>query len=100
MIDSHCHLQFEQFDKDREEIISEIEEQLDLAAIAGTNIEDNKEARKIAETSDTLIYCEGSHPLFDHSSLKEIKEQIREDNPAAVGEIGLDYNYITDEKGL
>lgn len=97
MIDAHCHLQFEQFDKDREEIISDIEEKLDLSVIAGTNIEDNEEAREIAETSDTLIYCEGAHPLFDHEDIEKVKEQIQEDDPAAVGEIGLDYNYITDD---
>ncbi len=97
MIDAHCHLQFEKFDKDREKIISEIEEKLDLAIVAGTDIEDNEEARKIAGTSDSLIYCEGAHPLFDHGDIEEVKNQVRKDNPAAVGEIGLDYNYITDD---
>lgn len=98
MIDAHCHLQFEQFDEDRNELILEIEENLDLAAIAGTNLEDNREAKNISETSEKLIYCNGAHPLFDHPSLEEIKEQIKENEPAAVGEIGLDHNYITDDK--
>lgn len=98
MIDAHCHLQFEQFDKDREEIVSEIEEKLDLTVIAGTEFEDNEEARDIAETSDTLIYCEGAHPLFDHEDIEKVREQIQVDAPGAVGEIGLDYNYITDDK--
>lgn len=98
MIDSHCHLQFEQFDKDREDLISKIEENLDLVIIAGTGLEDNKEAKDISKSSEKLIYCNGAHPLFDHSDLEKIKEQIKENQPAAVGEVGLDYNYITDNK--
>lgn len=97
MIDSHCHLQFEQFDNDRESIISQVETKLELTVIAGTNFEDNEEAKNISETSEKLIYCNGAHPLFDHQDLEEIKHQIRKNYPAAVGEIGLDYNYITDD---
>ncbi|MFO7794407.1 MAG: TatD family hydrolase [Candidatus Nanohaloarchaea archaeon] len=95
MIDGHCHLQFEQFDEDREQLISKIEEKLDLAIIAGTDLKDNREAKNISESSEELIYCQGAHPLFDHPDLEEIKEQINENEPAAIGEIGLDHNYIT-----
>ena len=96
MIDSHCHLQFEQFDEDREELISEIEENLDSAIIAGTGLKDNEAAMTISDSSNKLIYCQGAHPLFDHPNLEKIKDQICDNAPAAVGEIGLDYNYITD----
>jgi len=98
MIDSHCHIQFEQFDKDREDVISQIEENLDLAIVAGTGLRDNEDARDVSDSSEKLIYCQGAHPLFDHSNLGQIKDQVRENTPAAVGEIGLDHNYITEDE--
>lgn len=97
MIDAHCHLQFEQFDKDREEVIESIYRNLDLAILAGISYDDNQEAKSVSEDSENLIYCMGAHPLYEHGQLEDIKEQIKENDVAAVGEIGLDYNYITDE---
>lgn len=97
MIDSHCHLQFEQFDRDRAKVIEEVEEKLELAIIAGTSLEDNEKAKRISDSSEKLIYCMGAHPLYNHTSLDKIKDQIQENQVAAVGEIGLDYNYITDK---
>ena len=97
MIDSHCHLQFEQFDKDRKEIIEEIKTKLDLAVIAGIGLDDNEKVKEVAGSSEKLIYCMGAHPVYDHESLEKVKKQIQDNEVAAVGEIGLDYNYITDE---
>jgi TatD DNase family protein len=97
MIDAHCHLQFEQFDKDREDVIGEVKEKLDLTVIAGIGLEDNEKAKEVADSCEKIIYCMGAHPVYDHENLKQIKYQIRDNEVAAVGEIGLDYNYITDE---
>lgn len=97
MIDAHCHLQFEQFDHDRENIIHKIDEKLDLAVIAGISHEDNKKAVEAARKSDKIICCLGAHPLYEHDNLNAIKNQIKARDVAAVGEIGLDYNYITDK---
>ncbi len=97
MIDAHCHLQFEQFDRDRKDVIGEVVEKLDLTVIAGIGLEDNEKAKELAESSEEIIYCMGAHPVYDHENLDQIKDQIRDNEVAAVGEIGLDYNYITDE---
>jgi len=95
-VDSHCHLQFEEFDSDRKKIIEEVEENLEFAVLAGINPKDNLEAKEISETSDSLKYCMGLHPLHHESEIQKVEEQIEEEEPIAVGEIGLDYNYITD----
>lgn len=95
-VDSHCHLQFEQFDKDREKVVEEVEETLEFAVIAGTDSEDNKEVMNLAEKSESLEYCLGLHPLyFEDSSVEKVEDQIKSNSPVAIGEIGLDYNYIT-----
>lgn len=97
MIDAHCHLQFEQFDSDREDIITEVEEKLDLTVIAGIGLEDNEKAKEVADSCEKVIYCMGAHPVYDHENLNQIRDQIKDNEVAAIGEIGLDYNYITDE---
>ncbi len=97
-VDSHCHLQFEQFDEDRKEVIEEVEEKLEFAVLAGCNLEDNKKTLETASKSDSLKYCLGLHPLYsENSDIEKVRAQIRENSPVAVGEIGLDYNYITDK---
>lgn len=96
--DSHCHIHFEQFDKDRSEVIEVIEEKLDFAVLAGVDLEDNLKAKETAEKSNSLKYCTGLHPLyFEESNVKDVRDQIESFSPSAVGEIGLDYNYITDK---
>jgi len=94
--DSHCHLEFEQFDHDRQKIIRQIEENLEFAVLAGCNKKDNKKAVEVANQSESLKYCLGLHPLYSkNEKTQEIQNQIENNDPVAVGEIGLDYNYIT-----
>ena len=95
-IDSHCHLEFEEFDSDREEVISEVEKRLTRAVLAGCGFKDNEKAIETAEKSKTLRYCLGLHPLYhQENKVEDIREQISRNDPVAIGEIGLDYNYIT-----
>jgi TatD DNase family protein len=97
MIDAHCHLQFEQFDKDRDELINKIQARMDRIILNGVNFKDNRNAREIAEKHDKISLCMGAHPLYEHE-IERVEKQIRDNNIAAVGEIGLDYNYITDSE--
>lgn len=97
-VDSHCHLHFEQFDKDRKAIINQVEKKLEFSVLAGCSFEDNSKAKKVAERSESLKYCMGLHPLYhEDSNIEAIREQINKFSPSAVGEIGLDYNYITEK---
>lgn len=97
-VDSHCHLQFEQFDEDREKVVDEVEKKLDFGVLAGINPKDNQKTVKLSKTSESLKYCLGLHPLHYKKSVKTARNQIKKNNPVAVGEIGLDYNYITDKE--
>lgn len=98
LADSHCHIHFEQFDEDRSKVIEDIEDKLDFAVLAGVDLEDNLKAKETAEKSESLKYCTGLHPLyFEESKVKDVEDQIERFSPSAVGEIGLDYNYITDK---
>lgn len=97
-VDSHCHLQFEQFEDDREDVIKDIQKNLDFVVLAGCSPEDNQKVLEIASSFSQIKYCLGVHPLYcENVKIEEVEKQIGSNEPCAVGEIGLDYNYITDK---
>jgi len=100
-VDAHCHLTFEQFDKDRDKLIEKTKKKLEFVAVPGVNLESNKEVINLYNNhSKFLIPNLGLHPTYRDSfdQVKEIKKQIKNENPPAIGEIGLDHHHITDEK--
>ena len=97
-VDAHCHIDFEQYDEDRDEILEECGEKLEFLVNAGSNLENNREILKLSEKYPDLIVPNlGLHPTYTESfdELDEIKEQIREEEPRAVGEIGLDHHHVS-----
>ena len=96
MIDSHAHIHFPQFDKDREEIIKECEEKLTAVITVGCDIEDSKKAIKVAESSKNIYASVGIHPHeaknYSEKDYETIVKLI-ESSPkvVAVGEAGLDF---------
>lgn len=100
-VDCHCHLDFDRFDDDREKVIKKISDKLEFAVTAGSNPETNENVLKLEENNPKTVYCNlGLHPVYTESfdEIKKVKEQIRENNPIAVGEIGLDHHHIGDEE--
>ena len=100
-VDAHCHLDFEQYDGDRDEVIERCKEQLEFVVNNGSNIENNQATLKLAEEhADLILPALGLHPTYtDHfDELEEVKEMIREEDPVAVGEIGLDYHHVKEEE--
>lgn len=107
--DSHMHIDDEAFDKDRSEIIKKIysagvEKAIDL----GCNIDSSKKVLSIVENIDFLYAAIGLHPEELPQSeeemwktLNEIKEMATKNSKVvAIGEIGLDYHWRQDNKGL
>jgi TatD DNase family protein len=100
-VDAHCHVDFEQFDEDREKVIERAKEQLEFIVNAGSNLEHNDEALKLQEKyPDFVVANLGLHPVYtdSYSELEEIKQQIREEDPEAIGEIGLDHHHVEDRE--
>lgn len=99
-VDTHCHLDFDRFDEDREEVIQRAEEKLEFVVAAGCNYDKNENVLELQEKyPETVVANLGLHPTFDSDfdQLEQIKDQIKENNPAAIGEIGLDHHHVTDE---
>lgn len=99
-VDAHCHIDFDQYEDNREEVIERSQGKLEFIVNAGSCIENNKEGLKLqSKYPDFIIANLGLHPTYTDKfdQLDEIKEQIRDNNPAAVGEIGLDHHHVSDE---
>ncbi len=96
-VDCHCHLDFEKFDSDREEVIERCRNELKFAVTAGTDLESNREALKLEDKNSDIIKSNlGLHPTYEDSfdDVEKVKEQIRANKPIAIGEIGLDHYHI------
>ena len=49
MIDTHCHIDFEDFDDDREEVIKRAQDKLDLIIASGFNKQSNQNVLDISK---------------------------------------------------
>lgn len=98
LVDSHCHLDFPDFDGDRDDLIVR-------ARAAGvtkmvticTRASAEPTVRGIAEGYDGVYYAVGAHPLnVGEAPLLTVEELVgfaRHPKMVGIGETGLDYHY-------
>lgn len=107
--DSHAHLDDEKFNNDRDEIIKQIHNsEIDKFVSAGYSVESSKVAVKLGKKYDFIYPTCGISPNDIPQTeeelwkqLEEIEELIKSENKiVAVGEIGLDYYWNTENKEL
>ena len=63
LIDTHCHLQFQGYNKDREEVIKRCEEKGVVLNIVGTQKNTSKLAVELAEKHNNFYATIGTHPV-------------------------------------
>ena len=96
MIDTHAHLQWPDFNKDREQVI-ERAFAAGLAAIVniGYDLNASREAVQIANNHKNVYAVIGIHPhnakTIRTDVLASLRELARAPKVVAIGEIGLDY---------
>jgi len=96
LIDSHCHLDFEQFDIDREQILSHCQK-LGVQDIIIPGVEARlwDKLIDVCHDVDALHPALGLHPLFMASykpeHILQLKKTIANNTLIAIGEIGLDF---------
>ncbi|MFB6265667.1 MAG: TatD family hydrolase, partial [Candidatus Nanohaloarchaea archaeon] len=99
LVDTHCHLDFEQYDGDREKVLSRCGEEMGAVVNSGTNVERNQASLDLAEQHGFMQATLGVHPTYikEELDLDRIEEQIRENQEriAGIGEIGLDYHHVS-----
>ena len=96
LIDSHAHLDFPQFDDDREAVIERAREAGLVAVLnVGTDLASSRAAVALAEIYDFIYAAVGIHPhdaeTATAAALDELRTLARHPKVVAVGEIGLDY---------
>lgn len=96
LVDTHCHLHFDAFDPDREDVIKRAHEfGVRYLVNVGTDPVTNEASRLLASKHQGMTHTAGLHPHISHeideASLKGLREYVRKEKPSAVGEIGLDY---------
>ncbi len=105
LIDTHCHLDMEVFDGDREEVVKRANEaNIKYIVNVGSDREGNIKGLKLSSEYPHVYSAVGIHPhdakTLDGSLLKEVKRWIQQPKVIAVGEIGLDYHYVNSPKGV
>lgn len=101
MIDSHCHIDSEAFDTDRDEVVARAKA-AGVAAMLniGTGDPQSDDFRKavaVAERYENVFASVGVHPhdakLYDDESEAHLIDLTKSEKIIAWGEIGLDYYY-------
>ena len=96
LIDSHAHLDFSQFDADREATIFRAQRAgIEAIINVGTNLASSQASVALAGKHDFVYATVGFHPHdaknVDRSALEELRSLADHPKVVAIGEIGLDY---------
>jgi len=94
LIDTHCHLNFEAFQKDYQAVAKRCQERGMKIVTVGSQMETSKRAADMAHEFDFVFAAVGLHPthLSDEEFVKEEYLKLAKDNKVvAIGETGLDY---------
>ena len=97
LIDSHCHLIFENFEKDLEDVILRLRSRgVKKLVHACCELTEIPKLKKISCEFDEIFYSVGLHPLeakkWELNSKSILKRSAQEDRRVvAIGELGLDF---------
>jgi TatD DNase family protein len=97
LIDSHCHLDDDRFDAQRDEVIAEAAALgVTRLVVPATTANRWDKIRQLCMQHDNLYPAYGLHPMFieQHqlSHLRELDEWLARERAVAVGECGLDFH--------
>lgn len=97
LTDTHCHLDFDKFDADRDEVIRRAQQAgVGRILIPGLTVTSSRAAVKLADSHPILYAAIGVHPneadTWDGQTISALKELAANSlKVVAIGEIGLDY---------
>lgn len=96
LTDTHCHLDFKDFEPDREEVIGRArKEGIEFIINVGSSMQGTRDSIEIAEKNDFIFAAAGIHPhdadKVTQDDLKSFRKFLDCGKVVAIGEIGLDY---------
>jgi TatD DNase family protein len=96
LVDSHCHLQADRFDADRDDVLRRAREAgLERLLVPGWDLESSAAAVALARRHDWLDAAVGIHPhdaAAGADAWPGIVRLAEDDRVVAIGETGLDYD--------
>lgn len=97
LIDTHAHLQFEAYDKDRDEVVERNTKKLDILINVGARIDSSEAGVALAQKVDNFYAAVGVHPHhvdeWEKNWIDQLETLTKKPKVVAIGEIGLD-NYM------
>lgn len=109
LIDTHCHLDFPEFEQDRDVVIKRAKDNgIDYIINIGSSLQGSIKSQQLSKAYDFIYATVGLHPheadRFDKEIQSSLEDLAKKDKVVAIGEIGLDYykNYskIENQKPL
>lgn len=108
LFDSHCHLDDEKFEEDRQEVIQKIfASDVTKLISAGYSVEGSKNAFELTKKYPQIYTVSGISPNDIGETVENIEQEIKQIEELAknkkvvgIGEIGLDYYWNKENKDL
>ena len=103
LTDTHCHLDYNKFDRDRADVIQRANDAgLVRLLVPGLQHRSSKEAVRLAESNPSVYAAVGFHPTdveeFSESTFHEVKGLAGHPKVVAIGEIGIDYYWVKESE--
>jgi len=101
IVDSHCHLDFPDFDDERADVIARaLDAGVTRMVTICTKLRNEPAVRAIAEAHTPVFYAAGTHPMSAAdeplATLEELIALSEHPKMVGIGESGLDYHYTAD----
>ncbi len=98
LIDTHCHLDFHQFNEDRAAMIARAREAgVTRMIIPAVDLDNCRDVIRVAEQFEGVYCAVGVHPNYtaewESQNLDDIRAFAAHPKVVAIGEIGLDYHW-------
>ena len=96
IVDTHCHLYFEELNKDIDGVLSRANDLgVNTFICVGTNLNDSYESLTLAQKYKSIYATAGIHPHDSKDAggdyLQKLRKLLDNERIVAVGEMGLDY---------
>lgn len=93
--DSHCHLDFSQFEDDRDEVLVRMQEKgIDRCIAVAVDLDHLHSLKNLAESHDGIWFSVGIHPNHEvdrEPTVEQLCELSNHDRCVAIGETGMDF---------
>ncbi len=105
LVDSHCHLDFPDFDAERPNVIQRaIDAGVTRMVTICTKLKNEPAVRAIAEAYPSVFYAAGTHPMSAAdeplATFDELLKIAAHPKMVGIGETGLDYHYTAESADI